>query len=232
MKEAQTIIAKAREDGRTTLSEHESKTLLRHYGIPVAREVLADDHKEFLKAVAEIGFPLVIKGCSPNLTHKTEQGLVRVDIRNEQEAEAAFEDLLARMEGESRSLLVQEMVKGTRELVVGMTRDPQFGPCVMFGLGGIYTEILRDVAFRVAPLEKRDALQMTQEIRGRKILEGVRGMPPADVEMLCQILITMGRIGLEHEAIKEIDVNPMILSGSKPLAVDALVVLDEPSSFS
>jgi len=228
MKEAQAIIEKARKEGRTNLSEYESKNLLRHYGIPVVREVLANDHGEFLRAVAEIGFPLVIKGCSAGITHKTERNLVRVDIRNEQEAQAAFEDLLALMEGESRSLLVQEMVKGTRELVVGMTRDPQFGPCVMFGLGGIYTEILKDVSFRVAPLEKTDALQMTQEIRGRKILEGMRGMPPADVEMLCRILITMGEIGLGHEAVKEIDVNPLILSGSKPVAVDALVVLTEP----
>jgi acyl-CoA synthetase (NDP forming) len=159
------------------------------------------------------------------LTHKTERNLVRVDIRNAEEAGAAFEDLMSRMEGGGKSLLVQEMVRGSRELVVGMTRDPQFGPCVMFGLGGIYTEILRDVSFRVAPLEKRDALQMTQEIRGRKILEGVRGMPPADMEMLCQILIKAGEIGLENGAIKEIDINPLILSGNKPVAVDALVVL-------
>jgi acetate---CoA ligase (ADP-forming) subunit beta len=230
MKEAQAVIQKAQKEGRTTLSEHESKTLLRHYGIPVAREVLAEDHGEFLKAVAEIGFPLVIKGCAPDLAHKTEQGLVRVDIRNQEEADAAFEDLMARMKGQSRSLLVQELVKGTRELVAGMTRDPQFGPCVMFGLGGIYTEILRDVSFRVAPLEKRDALQMIQEIKGHKILEGIRGMPPADVDVLCEILLVMGQIGLEHEAVKEIDVNPLILSGSKPVAVDALVVLSEPSS--
>jgi acetyl-CoA synthetase (ADP-forming) len=119
------------------------------------------------------------------------------------------------------------MVRGSRELVVGMTRDPQFGPCVMFGLGGIYTEILRDVSFRVAPLEKRDALQMTQEIRGRKILESVRGMPPADMEALCRILIQVGQIGMEHGAIKEIDINPLILSGSQPVAVDALVILRE-----
>jgi acetate---CoA ligase (ADP-forming) subunit beta len=225
MKEAQTIIEKAKKEGRTTLSEYESKNLLREYGIPVAREVPAKDHGEFLKAVAEIGYPLVVKGCSAQVTHKTERNLVRVDIRNEQEAEAAFKDLLTLMEGESPSLLVQELVKGTRELVVGMTRDPQFGPCVMFGLGGIYTEILKDVSFRVAPLEKRDALQMIHEIRGRRILESVRGMPPADVEILCRILIALGEIGLEQEAVKEIDVNPLILSGSKPVAVDALVVL-------
>jgi hypothetical protein len=201
MKEAQTLIEKARKEGRTTLSEHESKTLLRLYGIPRSGSSRRQSRR-IPQSIAEIGFPLVIKGCAPNLAHKTEQGLVRVDIRNQEEADAAFEDMLARMEGRSSSLLVQEMIKGTRELVVGMTRDPQFGPCVMFGLGGIYTEILKDVSFRVAPLEKRDALQMTQEIRGRKILEGVRGMPVADLEKLCEILVTMGRIGLEQEGRK------------------------------
>ena len=232
MKEAQSIIERAQGEGRTSLSEHESKILLRLYGMPVTREVLVNDREAFVKALAEIGYPLVIKGCSPSLTHKTERNLVRVDIRNAEEAEAAFKDLMSGMEGEIKSLLVQEMVRGSRELVVGMTRDPQFGPCVMFGLGGIYTEILRDVSFRVAPLEKRDALQMTQEIRGRKILEGLRGMPPADMDVLCQILIRVGEIGLENETIKEIDINPLILSGSKPVAVDALVVLSEGSASS
>jgi len=232
MKEAQAIIDKALGEGRTSLSEYESKDLLRLYGIPVTREVLVEDRKQFLKAATDIGYPLVIKGCSPDLTHKTERNLVRVDIRNAEEAGAAFEDLMSRLEGETRTLLVQEMVRGSRELVVGMTRDPQFGPCVMFGLGGIYTEILRDVSFRVAPLEQRDAVQMTQEIRGRKILEAFRGMPAADKEMLCQILIKVGEIGLENGAIKEIDINPLILSGNKPVAVDALIVLSDASASS
>jgi len=117
------------------------------------------------------------------------------------------------------------MVNGQRELVVGLTRDPQFGPCVMFGLGGIFTEILKDTAFRVAPLEKCDALDMMQEIKGRKILEAVRGMEPADLDALSQILINVGRIGIENDQIKEIDINPLILSGARPVAVDALVVL-------
>ena len=225
MKEAQSIIERAQEEGRRSLSEYESKNLLRLYGIPVTREILVKDHGEFEEAAAKIGYPLVIKACSPDVTHKTERNLVRVDIRNAEEAGSAFEDLMSRMEGDTKTFLVQEMVKGSRELVVGMTRDPQFGPCVMFGLGGIYTEILKDVSFRVAPLEKRDALQMTQEIRGHKILESVRGLPPADMEQLCQILIKVGEIGLENDAIKEIDINPLILSGNKPVAVDALVVL-------
>jgi len=131
------------------------------------------------------------------------------------------------MDGKENAVLVQEMVKGQRELVIGLTRDPQFGPCVMFGLGGIFTEILKDISFRVAPLEKRDALEMMREIKGQKILEAVRGMPAADLDMLAELLINVGRIGLENEQIKEIDINPVIISGSKPVAVDALIILDK-----
>jgi acetyl-CoA synthetase (ADP-forming) len=152
--------------------------------------------------------------------------LIRVDIRNGEEATAAFEEIRAHM-GTDFGVLVQEMVKGQRELVVGLTRDPQFGPCVMFGLGGIFTEILKDISFRVAPLEKKDALGMMQEIRGHKILEAVRGMEAADLDTLSDILIKVGRIGLENETVKEIDINPVIISGNKPVAVDALIVLEE-----
>jgi acetyl-CoA synthetase (ADP-forming) len=123
------------------------------------------------------------------------------------------------------AVLVQEMVKGQRELVVGMTRDPQFGPCVMFGLGGIFTEILKDVSFRKAPLEKRDALEMMREIKGQKILDAVRGMEAANIDVLADILINVGKIGVENDKIKEIDINPIILSKGQPIAVDALVVV-------
>jgi acetyl-CoA synthetase (ADP-forming) len=151
--------------------------------------------------------------------------MVRLDVRSEQEAVQAFDELASRMEGNEKDILVQEMIRGTRELVAGMTRDPQFGPCVMFGLGGIFTEILKDIAFRVAPLEKQDALDMTQEIKAHKILEAVRGMPAADLDLLCHILMSLGVIGMENDLIQEIDINPLILSGDKPVAVDALVVL-------
>ena len=147
-----------------------------------------------------------------------------MDIRNEEEALAAFKSIVSNM-GQGDEVLVQEMIKGQRELVVGLTRDPQFGPCVMFGLGGIFTEVLKDISFRVAPLEKHDALEMMSEIKAHKILDVVRGMPGADKDLLADILINVGRIGLENDAVKEIDINPLILSGSKPVAVDALVVL-------
>lgn len=224
------IIRKALEEARTTLSEHESKELLRSYEIPVTREIEANDQKGLVEAIREIGFPLVIKACGPKLSHKTERGLVRVDIRSPEEATAAFEKIMNEVKDDDGSVLVQEMVKGQRELVIGLTRDPQFGPCVMFGLGGIFTEVLKDISFRVAPIETYDALEMMREIKARKILEAVRGMPPADLDQLADILIKVGNIGIEQEHIKEIDINPVILAGSQPVAVDALVVLNPPQS--
>jgi acetyl-CoA synthetase (ADP-forming) len=219
-------IERALKEGRTTLSEYESKQVLAEYQIPVTKEVLVDDAKALARAVQEIGYPVVLKGCSSDIAHKTEKGLIRVDIRNEEEASSAFEEIMGNMSGPEDAVLVQEMVKGQRELVIGLTRDAQFGPCVMFGLGGIFTEILKDISFRVAPLEKRDALDMMRDIKGHKILDAVRGMEAADLDILADILIKVGQIGLENEKVKEIDINPVIISGSKPVAVDALVVLE------
>ena len=222
------VIKKAIEQGRKMLSEHESKKLLAAYGIPVTKERLARNVGELKQAASDIGYPMVLKGHSPSLAHKTEKGLIRVDIRNEQEAIEAFNEITENVENNEKAVLVQEMIKGQRELVVGLTRDPQFGPCVMFGLGGIFTEILKDISFRVAPLEKHDALEMMREIKGHKILDAVRGMPAADIDALADILMAVGRIGLENDEVKEVDINPLILKGSKPVAVDALVVMETP----
>lgn len=221
------IIDKAKKEARTLLSEHESKQLLRNYNIPVTRELVVERREDLAEATSGIGFPLVLKGCAADISHKTEMSLIRTDVRNDEEAVSAFDEIMANMQGTDGAVLVQEMVKGKRELVVGLTRDPQFGPCVMFGLGGIFTEILKDVTFRVAPLEKADALEMMQEIKGHKILEAVRGMDAADLDQLSDILVNVSRIGIENEDIKEIDINPVILSGGKGVAVDALVVLME-----
>jgi acetyl-CoA synthetase (ADP-forming) len=222
------LIENALRQDRKILSEYESKKLLNSYGIPVTKERLVHAPSELWEAVRQIGYPLVIKGCSSTLAHKTERGLVFLDIRNDEEAEAAFQNAMARMAESDKAVLVQELVKGRRELVAGMTRDPQFGPCVMFGLGGIFTEILKDISFRVAPIQKRDALEMAGEIKSHKILDEVRGMPAANMEKLCEILIALGEIGLENSGVKEIDINPLVLSGAAPVAVDALVVLNPP----
>ena len=220
------IIEKALKEGRTTLSEYESKQVLAFYQIPVTREILVKDVKDLNKATQEIGYPLVIKGCSSMISHKTEKDLIKIDIRNNNEAGSAFEEIITSMDSADKAVLVQELVKGKRELVVGMTRDAQFGPCVMFGLGGIFTEILKDISFRLAPMERRDAIEMMQEIKGHKILDAVRGMEAADLDILADMLINVGRIGIENDSVSEIDINPVVISGSKSVAVDALVVLN------
>jgi acyl-CoA synthetase (NDP forming) len=219
------ILDKARKEGRETLSEYESKIVLASYDIPVTREMIIQKNNDVISAAHEIGYPVVMKGCSPEITHKTEKGLIRTDIRDDKEALDTFNDIMAGMNDSHGSILIQEMIKGKRELVIGLIRDPQFGPCVMFGLGGIFTEILKDVSFRLAPLEKRDALEMMDEIKAHKILDAVRGMEPVDRELLSEMLINVGRIGVENDAIKEIDINPVIISGRRPIAVDALIVL-------
>jgi acyl-CoA synthetase (NDP forming) len=219
------ILDKARKEGRETLSEYESKIVLASYNIPVTHEIIIQKNNDVISAAHEIGYPVVMKGCSPEITHKTEKGLIRTDIRDDKEALDTFNDIMAGMNGSHGSILIQEMIKGKRELVIGLIRDPQFGPCVMFGLGGIFTEILKDVSFRLAPLEKRDALEMMDEIKAHKILDSIRGMEPVDREILSEMLINVGRIGVENDTIKEIDINPVIISGSRPVAVDALIVL-------
>ena len=223
------ILNMALDQGRKTLSESESKNILKSYGIPVSSEIEVTDRQGFDSALRKIGFPLAIKACSHNITHKTEQGLVRLDIRDEREAVGAFNAILSEIKSDGGTVLVQEMINGARELVVGFVRDAQFGPCVMFGLGGIFTEIIKDVSFRVAPLAKKDALDMMGDIKAKKILDSVRGMPPADMEELSDILVKLGNIGIEQECISEIDINPLIISDRGAVAVDALIVLNQGS---
>jgi acyl-CoA synthetase (NDP forming) len=220
------VIKTALAEGRTILSEHESKEVLRAYAIPVTREKEAYDERGFRKALAEIKFPLVIKGCGPKISHKTERGLVRINVHTPQEAMAAFKEIINEVKAAGGSVLVQEMILGSREMVAGLIRDLQFGPCVMFGLGGVFAEVLRDIVFRLAPIEKAEALDMIGEIKAKRILEAFRGMPAADIDRLADIVIKVGNIGLEQASIKEIDINPIILSENGPVAVDALIVLN------
>ena len=219
------IIKNVMQEGRKVLSEYEAKQVLAAYGIPVTRECLVENRSDVEKAAREIGYPLVMKGCSSEIAHKTEKGLIHVDIRSKAEALKVFDEIKAGLNVFRGSVLIQEMVKGRRELVMGLTRDDQFGPCVMFGLGGIFTEILKDISFRKAPLEKNDALEMMQEIKGHKILGAFRGMEAVDVESLADMLIRLGQIGLEVDHVQEIDLNPVIIFGKKPIVVDALIIL-------
>lgn len=220
------ILDEAISKGQSTLSEYQSKKFLASYGIPITKEQLVNTKEEAVRAAKEIGFPVVLKGCSPEITHKTELNLIELDLRDDKAVADSYERIMSHKEASIEGVLVQEMVKGERELVVGLTRDPQFGPCVMYGLGGIFTEILNDVSFRIAPLEKRDAMEMIREIKGHKIIDAFRGKPPVDIDVLCQALLALGNIGLEFDQVKEIDINPLIIDGDRPVAVDALVVLN------
>ncbi len=221
------ILEEALKRGEKTLSEHDSKLFLAEHDIPVTKEQVAVDEDEAAKIAGEMGYPVVLKGSGSELAHKTEMNLIALDLRTEQEVRDAFKRLTGHSETPVKEVLVQQMVKGDRELVVGLTRDPQFGPCVMFGLGGIFTEVLEDVSFRVAPLSRWDAHDMMEDIRAKKILNAFRGKPAVDREKLADILVAIGKIGLDYDTVKEIDINPLKVLDGMPIAVDALVVLDD-----
>ena len=218
------IIQKAIARGQKTLSEYESRLVIESAGVPVAAAALARSRKEAEQMAERIGYPVVMKGCSAELAHKTESGMVKLNVGNSEEAARVFDELTAKMKNLD-GVLIEKMVKGSREFVIGLSRDPQFGPCVMFGLGGIFTEALKDVTFRVAPLSKEDALEMIDEIKTKKILGEFRGSPAVDREALAEALVGIGELGMSCDSIAEIDINPLIICGDKPVAVDALVVL-------
>jgi len=220
------IIKEALGQKKKALSEYESKKLLSEYGVPVVEESLSTSPGEAVEAAEKIGWPVVLKACGTNISHKTEMKLIELNVTSAEQVEKVFEALMEKAGENADGILVQKMETGERELVAGLTRDVVFGPCVMFGAGGIFTEVYRDVSFRVAPLEKRDAAEMLVEVRASAMLGAFRGMKPADAETLCSILIGIGRLGVEHQEIKEIDVNPIILTPEgRPVAVDALVAL-------
>ncbi|MFH0787515.1 MAG: acetate--CoA ligase family protein [Pseudomonadota bacterium] len=220
------LIKTALERGQKALSEYESKKLLGLYGIPITKEALARSAAEAAALAAEMGYPVVLKGCSPELLHKSDLGAVEIGLKNAGEVQEAYRRIVDLVAMPLDGVLVQEMIRGQRELVLGLSRDPQFGPCVMFGLGGVLTEIINDTVFRVAPLEIVDAQEMLEELRAKAILDRFRGQAAADRETICRSLMALGRIGLENEAIAEIDINPLIIDPEgRVKAVDALVVL-------
>jgi acetate---CoA ligase (ADP-forming) subunit beta len=221
------VLQLARSRGARALTEFEAKRFLAEYGFSIPREKAVDSLEAALAAAEVIGYPVALKGSGEELLHKTELGLAKLGLKNDSALREAYDQLAAAATASLKEMLVQPMVAGDRELVAGMVRDPQFGPSVMFGLGGIYTEALEDVVFRVAPLSRWDARQMMEEFRGRKILDTFRGMPPVDRESLADILVTLGTIGLENPSIREIDINPLkIQLDGRPMAVDALIILD------
>lgn len=223
---ADDLIRSALDRGQPALSEYESKKLLSLYDIPVTRETLSRSADEAVSAAADLGFPVVLKACSPELMHKSERGCIELNLRSERDVREAYGHIIRSVDLELEGVLVQEMVPGQRELVVGLNRDPQFGPCVMLGIGGMMTEVFKDTAFRMAPFGMIEAKDMTEELRFKAILGAFRGQKPADMDILCRTLIAVGKIGLELETVSELDINPMIITPEgRVVAVDALVVL-------
>jgi acetyltransferase len=208
------------------LDEHLSKELLRAFGIPTVKEEIVAGAAEAEEAASGIGYPVVLKGLLPGGVHKTELGLVRMGLQDGKAVRQALEDLRARMEARGGGqVLLQRQVRGKVELILGLLRDPQFGPCVMFGLGGVTAEILDDTAFAVAPLTRREALDLVGRIRGQKMLDGFRGAPPVDREEIAGILCALGELGLAFPRIREIDINPLIVTAGGAVAVDATLVI-------
>ena len=218
------LIQEAQAKDQAALTEYAAKRFLAGWGIPVCRESQAADADAAVAAAVQIGFPVAVKASGATLLHKTEVGGVALNLRSERDVDEACGRLL-QIPG-CDGVLVQEMVQGHREFVCGLLRDRDLGPCVMFGLGGIFTEVLDDAVFRVAPLTPWDAGEMLGEIRSAKLLEAFRGEPAVDRASLSRILVALGTIGLKHETVQAIDLNPIkIRRDGTPVAVDALISL-------
>jgi acyl-CoA synthetase (NDP forming) len=197
------IIRVAKQHKQNILSEFESKCILSAYGIPVVKETIVRDWDHAREAASHIGYPVVLKFCSAEITHKTEHKLIEINLRNEVDLKQAFQKVEERAKRFKGDFLIEKMIIGKRELVISMIRDRQFGPCVMFGLGGIFAEVFSNVSFRVAPVEERQVLRMMQEIRGHEILNAIRGMDEINKKTLSESIISLGNIGLEHAAIQK-----------------------------
>lgn len=221
------ILKQAIAKRQKALSEFDSKQLMKMAGIPVSRNYLAKSKEEAIKYAQQLGFPVVLKGCSDTLTHKTELGMVKLKLKTKKDVANAYDEITGKgipLDG----VLVQEWLDGdNREFVLGSIKDPQFGPCVMFGLGGVFTEALQDVSFRVAPITSIDAYEMMDELKTKKLLGAFRGSPAVDKEMLAQALVGLSELINTYEEIAEVDINPIIINGDKPVAVDALVILKQ-----
>jgi len=211
-----------------TLSEADSKRLLADHGVPVAPERLVTAPEDAVVAAEELGFPVVVKLCGPSIAHKTERGLVRLGLRDAAAVEAAASSLLAaaRPDDGPVGVLVSAMVRGNRELIAGVHRDPQFGPCVMLGVGGVLTEAVADVAFRLVPLERVDAEELIDELRTQALLGPFRGEPAVDRGRLADVVTGLAGLAAAHAEVVAVDVNPLIVSEGVPVAVDALVEVD------
>ncbi len=229
-KKVNVIIKKAQLDCRRYLMEQKAKEILKAYEIPTTQDKLAVSAEAAIDFAEEIGFPVVLKICSPDIIHKTELGGVIINLKTPTEVREAYRQIIKNVNKQKPKafvigVLIQEMVPSGYEVIVGATRDNQFGPIVMFGLGGVFVEILRDVSFRLAPLTDEEALEMIKETKGFRLLEGFRNSKPADIKALTTIITKMGRIIVETPEIMEIEINPLFVYSKGLIAVDTRIIL-------
>lgn len=224
------LFEKAMREGRSLLTEFESKKILKQAGIPVVEAKLAKTQTEAVSISQKTGFPVVLKIISPDVTHKSDSGGVRLDLKNVSEVKKAYHEILEALRNQSpdaviHGISVQKMVRPGTEVIVGTSRDPQFGPVVMFGLGGILVEVLKDVSFRIVPVERRDAHEMIKEIKGYPLLEGYRGKEPANIPALVEMILKISNFVNENPLVKELELNPVFAYRDRALAVDARIIL-------
>lgn len=225
------ILSDASKERRKFLLETESKTICMEYGIPVTKFELAKTEDEALSLAEKIGFPLVLKIVSQDIIHKSDIGGVVVGLRSKDDVQHAYRQILRNVKRHApkariTGMLVQEMAPASTEVIVGAIKDPQFGPALMFGLGGVFVEVLKDVTFRVAPITEEDACEMIMEVKAYPLLKGYRNTPPADTKAITDILLSTSRLVMDHQEIKELDLNPVIVYQNGAKVVDARIVLE------
>lgn len=225
------ILGKAGEEKRTVLTEIEAKAILGEAGINCTDTQLATSKEEAVALSEKMGYPVVLKISSVDISHKSDAGGVKVNLKDKAAVEKAFDDIMnsckaACPDANIEGIAVQGLAKAGTEVIIGMIKDPSFGPVLMFGLGGIFVEVLKDVAFRIVPLEKNDASDMINEIKGKKLLEGYRGHDPADIPFLEDMLLKLSALVNKTEAIAEIDMNPVFAYQQGAVVADARIILE------
>ncbi len=225
------IFDQVKKEGRSILTEFESKKILKQAGIPVVETKLAKTQKEAVSLSQKMSFPVVLKIVSPDVIHKSDSGGVKLSINNVTEVKKAYDEILKKVRKQYPHAVIhgvslQKMVRPGTEVIIGTSKDPQFGPVIMFGLGGIFVELLKDVSFRVIPVEQRDAQEMIKEIKGYPLLQGFRGKEPASLSALVEIILKISKLMEENPQIKELELNPIFAYRNKAVAVDARIILE------
>jgi acyl-CoA synthetase (NDP forming) len=226
------IFDQVKKEGRVILTEFESKKILKQAGISVVETKQAKTRKEAISLSRKMGFPVALKITSPDVIHKSDLGGVKLSLNNVSEVKKAYDEILKKVKKQYpnavvRGVSVQKMARPGTEVIVGTSKDPQFGPIIMFGLGGVFVELLKDVSFRVIPVKRKDAQEMINEIKGYPILEGYRGKDPADISALVEIILKISKLVEENSQIKELELNPIFAYRDKAVAVDARIILEK-----